>query len=153
MSALSGGGTVKAMVAGWVGGFVGNGFLGALFSAPLVRDVLYDPSLQSEVFRALTPTRDIPLSVTGLVLLSALHGVVFRRVAGALPGAGWFGKGVWWGVGIWAMYWLFQEWFIYVTLLREPVLLAALELTILLGGSLVEGIVISWLVHKWALRA
>lgn len=64
-------------------------------------------------------------------------------------------KGLFWGFAIWAMYWLFQEWFIYHTLLREPVMLCALELSILLLGSLVEGVIISLILrpHEPAKRA
>jgi hypothetical protein len=40
------------------------------------------------------------------------------------------------------MYWLFQERFIYNTLLGKPLLLNLLELSILLIGSLVEGVII-----------
>jgi hypothetical protein len=47
------------------------------------------------------------------------------------------------------MYWLFQEWFIYNTLLGEPLILNLLELVILAVGSTVEGIVISFLLVKW----
>lgn len=47
---------------------------------------------------------------------------------------------------IWAMYWLFQEWFVYVTLLQEPPILAGLELAILLLGSMLEGVVIAGVV-------
>jgi hypothetical protein len=58
-------------------------------------------------------------------------------------------KGLFWGLAIWLMYWVFQEWFIYNTLLGEPLFLNILELTILMLGSLVEGIVIAFfLAHK-----
>ena len=77
--------------------------------------------------------------------MSGLHGVLFALLAPSLPGRHWIGRGVWWGVVIWAMYWLFREWFIYVTLLGEPLLLAAFELVILLAVSLLECIVISGL--------
>ena len=46
------------------------------------------------------------------------------------------------------MYWLFQEWFIYNTLLGEPLLLNALELGILMLGSLVEGAVIAFFLAR-----
>jgi hypothetical protein len=42
------------------------------------------------------------------------------------------------------MFWLFQEWFIYQTLLGEPLILNLLELSILLLGSLVEGAIIAF---------
>jgi hypothetical protein len=57
-------------------------------------------------------------------------------------------KELFWGLTIWLMYWLFQEWFIYNTLLGEPLLLNALELAILMLGSLVEGIVIAYFLAR-----
>jgi hypothetical protein len=69
-----------------------------------------------------------------------------RAVASINTWADLAGKALMWGVIIWATYWLFQEWFIYVTLLNEPIKLATFELAILLCGSLVEGLVISRLV-------
>lgn len=138
-----------SLVAGWAGGFAGNSLLGALFSSPWVRGILYNPEVQSKVFISLTPQRNIAISVAGLVFLSGLHGILFTILRPAIPGASWFGQGLWWGFAIWLIYWLFQEWFIYVTLLGEPVGLAVFELTILLAGSLLEGVVIAWLVNKW----
>jgi hypothetical protein len=52
------------------------------------------------------------------------------------------------GLSIWAMFWLFQEWFIYHTLLAEPLLLNLLELSILLVGSLIEGVVIAFFLAR-----
>lgn len=139
---------VKSLTAGWVGGFVGNGFLGAMFSMPWVLAILYDRNLQSELFMAVTPTRNIPVSVAGLVVLCGLHGLFFDILKRAIPGDTWIKRGLWWGVGLWATFWLAQEWFIYVTLLREPVLLACVELVILLGGSLIEGVVIAAILDR-----
>ena len=62
------------------------------------------------------------------------------------PGENWLRKGIARGIMIWAMYWLFQEWFVYVTLLQEPPILAGLELAILLLGSMLEGVVIAGVV-------
>lgn len=53
-----------------------------------------------------------------------------------------------WGFTIWMLYWVFQEWFMFHTLLEEPIVLALLELVILLFGSLVEGLVIAWFFRK-----
>lgn len=41
---------VKIIVAGLVGGFIGNGVLGALFSSPPVHSVLYNSEWQSQLF-------------------------------------------------------------------------------------------------------
>lgn len=136
---------VWPLAAGWIGGFVGNALLGAAFSSPMVRAVLYHPDWQSRLFIEITPQRDIAVSVLGLIMLSGLHGVLYRQLAPSLPGRTWLGKGLAWGVVVWALYWLFQEWFIYVTLLKEPIALALVELVILLTGSLLEGIVIAGL--------
>jgi len=138
----------KSIVAGLLGGFVGNGVLGALFSIPLIKSILYNPALQSQLFIDITPKRDIPVSVAGLVLLSAIHGWLFAVLRPSIPGKSWISKGLFWGFTIWAMYWLFQEWFIYHTLLQEPLLLNLLELVLLLAGSLIEGMIIAFLVER-----
>lgn len=134
---------LKAAAAGWIGGFLSNALLGALFSSPWIQRVLYDPHLQSDLFITLTRQRDLAVSIIGLVVLSGIHGILFSVLKPAIPGASRLGKGLWWGVILWAMYWLFQEWFVYMTLLREPAPLAALELLMLLAGSLLEGLVIA----------
>lgn len=139
---------LKSLGAGIAGGFVGNGILGALFTSRWVHDVLYDPAHQSALFLEITPTRDIPVSVTGLVILSAIHGWLYFQLEPALPGRDWKCKGLFWGLTIWLMYWLFQEWFIYHTLLREPLLLNVFELMILLLGSLTEGLTIAFLMNS-----
>lgn len=138
----------KASLAGMAGGFAGNGILGLMFSSGPVRSVLYDPNLQSPLFISLTPERDLPYSVGGLIVLSAAHGLLFETLHPALPGRSWYLKGVAWGGIIWLMYWVFQEWFIYHTLLGEPLPLALFELSILLTGSLVEGIAIAALLRS-----
>ena len=133
----------KVVIAGLLGGFVGNGILGALFSSPPVHAVLYDPNMQSRLFIEVTPQRNIAVSVAGLVVLSVVHSWLFSILSPAVPGTTWFKQGLFWGFAIWLMYWLFQEWFIYNTLLGEPILLNLLELAILLVGSLAEGVVIA----------
>jgi hypothetical protein len=139
---------LRAGLAGMLGGFVGNGVLGLLFSSEAVRRVLYDPAIQSQLFLEVTPQRDIALSVMGLVVLSAVHGCLYSRFAPLVPGRVWWHKGMNWGGVIWAMYWLPQEWFIYHTLLGEPLLLCLLELSLLSVGSVVEGLVIAWCVRS-----
>ena len=136
------------MIAGLVGGFVGNGVLGALFLSPPVQSILYNPEWQSQLFLEITPKRNLPVSVAGLVLLSMIHSWLFSVFMPSMPGKTWLRKGLFWGVTIWSMYWLFQEWFVYNTLLGEPLLLNVLELAILMLGSLVEGIVIAFFLAK-----
>lgn len=126
-----------------LGGLAGNAVLGVLFTAAPVRAVLYDPALQSALFLEITLRRNIPLSVAGLVVLSAIHGWLYRQFAPAIPGASWQQKGLFWGLVIFAVYWLPQEWFIYHTLLGEPVVLNVLELGLLSVGCAVEGLVIA----------
>lgn len=138
----------RIVIAGLVGGFVGNGILGAIFASPPVHALLYDPALQSALFIELTPQRNIPLSVAGLVVLSIIHAWLFWVLQPSIPGSNWVRKGLFWGGVIWAMYWLFQEWFIYHTLLNEPWLLNLLELAILLIGSIAEGLIIAYMLGR-----
>ncbi len=145
--------TVKIIVAGLGGGFIGNGVLGALFSSPPVQAILYNPEWQSRLLIEITPQRNIPLSVAGLVVLSIIHAWLFSVFKASIPGQNWLRKGLFWGLAIWSMYWLFQEWFIYNTLLGEPLLLNLLELGILLAGSLVEGLIIAFFLARPPARA
>ena len=133
----------KIIIAGLLGGFIGNAILGVLFTNPISYSILYNPDIQSELFIEITPQRDVPLSVVGLVLLSVIHSILYSLFRPSIPGDTWFKKGIFWGITIWAMYWLFQEWFIYNTLLKEPVILNIFELILLLIGSIAEGIVIA----------
>jgi len=136
------------VLAGLLGGFAGNGVLGVLFSLPVIKSILYDPSLQSRMFIDITPMRNIPVSVAGLVILSISHGWLFSVFLPSIPGDSWWKKGLFWGLTIWLMYWVFQEWFIYHTLLAEPIMLNILELTLLLTGSFVEGIIIAFILAR-----
>ena len=141
-------GTVKILVAGLLGGFLGNGVLGAIFSSPPIKAILYNPKWQSQLFIEITPKRNIPVSVAGLVILSIIHAWLFSVLRPSIPGKTWVRKGLFWGLAICLMYWLFQEWFIYHTLLGEPLFLNALELTILTLGSMVEAIVIAFFLAR-----
>ena len=134
----------KIVLAGLAGGFLGNGVLGALFSSPPMQAILYNPEWQSALFIDITPKRNIPVSVACLVILSVIHAWLFDDLMPSIPGRTWVRKGLFWGLTIWLMFWVFQEWLIYHTLLGEPLLLNLLELAILLIGSLVEGIVIAF---------
>ena len=117
--------------------------LGAAFSSPWIHSILYDPHLQSALFIEITPQRNLPVSVFGLVMLSVIHSWLFHLFAPSIPGKSWIEKGLFWGLTIWMMFWLFQEWFIYHALLAEPWFLNLLKLGILLIGSLTEGLVIA----------
>lgn len=140
--------TLRVLGAGLLGGFIGNAVFGLIFTSPPVHALLYDPVLQSALFIELTPQRNIPLSVAGLVVLSIIHAWLFWVLQPSIPGRNWVRKGLFWGGVIWAMYWLFQEWFIYHTLLGEPWLLNFLELAILLTGSIGEGLIIAYMLGR-----
>jgi hypothetical protein len=139
---------LKIGSAGIVGGFIGNGVLGILFSLPFIKSILYNPAFQSQLFIEVTPLRNITLSVMGLVVLSVIHAWLYSVFVPSIPGTTWFKKGLFWGLTIWLMFWVFQEWFIYHTLLGEPYILNLLELILLLIGSLVEGLVIAFILKK-----
>ncbi len=136
------------IIAGLLGGFVGNAILGILFTSPPIQSILYNPDIQSQTFLDITPLRNVPLSVVGLVLLTIIHSWLFYVFKPSIPGKSWIKKGLFWGFVIWLMFWLFQEWFIYHTLLQEPIILNLLELLILLLGSLVEGLVIAFFLER-----
>jgi hypothetical protein len=138
----------KIILSGLIGGFLGNGVLGAIFSLPAIRAILYNPSLQSKLFIEITPLRNIPISVAGLVVLSTIHSWLFSIFAPSIPGRTWIKKGLFWGLAIWLMFWVFQEWFMFHTLLEEPLILNLLELVLLLSGSLVEGLVIAFVLKE-----
>lgn len=140
--------STRTVAAGLAGGTAGNAILGLAFSSPPLQALLYDPALQSALFIEVTRGRDIPVSVAGLVVLSIAHAWLYGVLEPSIPGAGRLGKGLFWGFAIWLMYWVFQEWFIDRTLLHEPWRLVAVELVVLLAGSLVEGIVIASLMPR-----
>ena len=139
---------LKIILAGLIGGFAGNGVMGAIFSSPLIKSILYNPEIQSPIFIEVTLKRNIPVSVAGLVVLSVIHAWLFSIFKPSIPGSTWFRQGLFWGLTIFLMFWLFQEWFIYHTLLGEPLILNLLELSILLLGSLVEGAIIAFFLAR-----
>ena len=136
--------SLRIIIAGLIGGFIGEGIMGGLFMSPPVNSILYNPEIQSQLFIEITPDRDLFKSIAGMVVLSIAHAWFYSIFIQSIPGKTWIKKGLFWGFTIWLMYWVFQEWFIYHTLLNEPIELNLLELTILLLGSLAEGIIIAW---------
>lgn len=139
---------IRIVLSGLAGGFFSEAFMGALFVSGPVQTILYNPSTQSQLYREITPTRDLPLSIVGIILLSIAHSWLYRIFFLAIPGRTWYTKGAFWGFTIWLLYWVFQEWFVYRTLLLEPLLLNAFELVILLCGSVIEGTVIAFFFRK-----
>ena len=144
---------MKIIWVGLLGGFISEGFLGAMFMSSPIQGILYNPEWQSKLFLEITPKRDLFPSIAGIVILSVAHSWLFNLFQASIPGKSWISKGLFWGFTIWLMYWVFQEWFIYHTLLQEPILLNLVELTILLGGSFIEGIIISWFLSEHTNRA
>ena len=138
----------KIIYSGLFAGFISEGILGAIFSSKPIQKILYNPVLQSKLFLEITPTRDLFYSVSGIVILSIIHSWLFFVFKNSIPGKYWIKKGLFWGFAIWLMYWVFQEWFIYHTLLQEPLVLTMVELSILLIGSLIEGLIISKFLNK-----
>jgi hypothetical protein len=141
---------IKIIYSGLIAGFVSEGFLGAIFMSAPIKKIIYNPDWQSKLFLEVTPTRDLFQSVAGVIILSVSHSWLFSIFQKSIPGNTWINKGLFWGLTIWLMYWVFQEWFIYHTLLQEPILLNLVELAILLAGSLLEGTIISRLVNTYA---
>ena len=139
---------LKVIIGGLSGGFIGEGIMGGLFMSPFIHSILYDPSIQSALFLEITPDRDLFKSIAGMVILSIAHAWFYSLFIQSIPGRTWIKKGLFWGFTIWLMYWVFQEWFIYHTLLNEPIVLNLLELLILLLGSLAEGMIIAWFLKK-----
>lgn len=135
--------TPRTALAGLAAGFFSQAAMGAVFLSPPVQALLYNPAYQSELFRTLTPTRNVAYSVAGLIALSAAHAWLFRLVQESLPPGGRVRRGLTFGVWLWVLYWVPQEWFIYHTLLGEPLWLCAVELAIVLGGSMFEGVLIA----------
>jgi hypothetical protein len=84
--------TVKMLAAGLVGGFIGNGVLGALFSSPPIQAILYNPEWQSQLLIEITPKRNMPISVAGLVILSIIHAWLFSILLPLIPGRTWLKK-------------------------------------------------------------
>ncbi len=140
--------SLRIIIAGLVGGFIGEGIMGGLFMSPPINSILYNPEIQSQLFIEITPDRDLFKSIAGMVVLSIAHAWFYSIFIQSIPGKTWIKKGLFWGFTIWLMFWVFQEWFIYHTLLNEPILLNLLELTILLLGSLAEGVIIAWFLKK-----
>ncbi|MEX2596266.1 MAG: hypothetical protein WEC59_04985 [Salibacteraceae bacterium] len=138
----------KIIYTGLLAGFVSEAVLGGLFMSPPVQFALYNPEWQSDLFIEITFNRDLVKSIIGLIILSIAHSWLYDLFKPSIPGHNWLKKGLFWGFTIWLMYWVFQEWFIYHTLLKEPLLLNILELTILLIGSIVEGLIIAKLLNQ-----
>ncbi len=83
---------LKIILSGLIGGFVGNGVLGALFSSPPIKAILYNPDLQSQLFRDVTPfpqasSQTMTLSSDGRMQPSATQPGPDKTVADNRPPA------------------------------------------------------------------
>lgn len=137
----------RILFAGLISGFGSNAMLGLLFTSPPTQAVLFNPAWQSPRFIELASQRNVPLSVAGLVVLSVPLAWLFARLQTVMPGRTWRGRGAFWGLAIWLMYWLPQEWFVYHTLIGEPLALCGLELVLLLIGALLQGLIMAALLR------
>lgn len=142
----------KKVFIGLIAGIVSQMIMGGLFMSPLVQSILYNPEFQSQLFLEITPQRDLLPSVLGLIIFSIVYGIIYPRVFSVLPGEKWWQKGLWFGFFIWLLYWVPQEWFIYRTLLHEPLWLNLFELTLCLIGTFAQGIVIAFLMKKFKIE-
>jgi hypothetical protein len=141
----------------WIGllaGFISSGIAGALFMSPLGQSVLYNPEWQSKTFIDITTARNLPLSIAGLIVVGIIHAWFYDIFKSSIQYKEWWKKGLFWGFCIWAMFWLPQEWWVYHTLLQEPLILNLFELMLLLIESLIEGLIIAYFIglapfEKW----
>ena len=65
--------SLRIIIAGLIGGFIGEGIMGGLFMSPPINSILYNPEIQSQLFIEITPDRDLFKSITGMVVLSIAH--------------------------------------------------------------------------------
>lgn len=139
---------MRIWTTGILAGFISEAFMGLIFTSQAINGLLYDPKLQSEKFIEITSSREVslPTTIIGMILLSGIHSWLFSILQESIPGQTKLKQGLFFGLMIWLVYWLFQEWFVYHTMLGEPIILTLLELVILLIGSLIEGIIISFLI-------
>jgi hypothetical protein len=119
---------LKIVLVGLIAGTVSEALLGALFMMPPTQSILYNPGIQSRLYIDITPTRNLPLSIGGLVVLGIIHTWLFVVFMRSIPGKAWVKKGLFWGF----------------TMLLEPLLLNLFELVLLLLGSLAEGLIIAF---------
>lgn len=136
----------KIVVSGIIGGAVGYAVTAAIFSTQAVKEIIFNPDIQSKVFISLLQNGNMPLAAAGLILLSVIHSWLFELLRPSIPGHTWFAKGLFWGLVIWLMFWLFQEWFVFLALVKQPWHLSAFELLLKLPGALIEGAIIAYII-------
>ena len=72
-------------------------------------------------------------------------------MAASIPEKNTNKKSLFWGLTVWLICWLFQDWFIYNTLLGEPFLSNVFERNILMLRSPEEGFVIAFFLARKSL--
>lgn len=132
---------VRCVVVGLAAGFVSQGVMGALFMNPWSQAVLGNPGFQSSLYRELSALRPLVPSIIGLVAWGVVPALLHRRLGHSGPR---WRSGLATGAWVWALFWLPQEWFMYVTLIGEPLPLAALELAFAAVGCGVQGLILGW---------
>ncbi len=138
----------RILLAGLVAGLISNGLLGVIFTSSPVESIIYHPELQSDTFNQVVPHRNVYVTLVGLCILSMIHSLFYAVFYQSIPGTSWLRKGLFWGFTVWAIYWVFQDWFMFHTLLHEPVLLNIFQLTIMLFCSLTEGSIIAFILYQ-----
>lgn len=131
---------VRTALWGLLAAFVSQGLMGVLFLNPWTQGLLYHEQWQSLLYRQVTPQRDLLPSIVGLVVWGLIPAFLHRRLA---PSGSPWRAGLATATWIWLLFWLPQEWFIYVTLLGEPLPLAGLELVLAALGSLAQGLLLA----------
>jgi hypothetical protein len=81
--------------------------------------------------------------IAGFLLFTLLHVLAYLRLAPALPGRGWVGKGLSLGLGIWVFQYGYFEFFTPFNQYREPLPLIAYELFLQFIMAVVEGLAIA----------
>lgn len=84
--------------------------------------------------------------IAGFFAFTFLHVLIYQRLAPALPGRTWRGKGVSLALGIWVFQYGYFEFFTPFNQYREPLHLIAYELLLQGIMALVEGLVVARLI-------
>jgi hypothetical protein len=134
------------IVAGLLGGFISNAFIGFILTRAFVHRVL-NPDKHTTHYREASTGIRLPIAIGGLITLTIIHAWLFYILCGSLPGSTWLPKGLAWGFVIWLMYWVFQEWFSFRMLFGLPALHSLFRLVVFLLAAFIEGMIIAFLMH------
>ena len=84
--------------------------------------------------------------IAGFLVFTVLHAIVYARIAPALPGRTWIGKGLSLAAGIWVFQYGYFEFFGPFNQYHEPLYLIAYELFLQAIMALVEGLLLARLI-------